>query len=111
MVRSLFVFGLVLACGGRSEADCAGLGTPEERDWCRYELVGPALDGRSVEEVVQQLNTLETQLVRAAAVDRILMERSEGLQAEDAALLCGVLEGPANVTCQGRWKRPHLWVQ
>ncbi|MDP6932466.1 MAG: hypothetical protein QGG40_06090 [Myxococcota bacterium] len=100
------LLGFTSGCGTEN---CAEKAQAAERDWCRYEQVVDSAGSERLEEALAILAVMETPMVKAAAVDKLITAAPPGLDSARAQSLCQELPQPHHRACIQTWSRPHLW--
>lgn len=107
---AMWVLGAAAPLGsGCIQVNCAALSDVDERDWCTFEQVGRYAEHDQLLEASEAVLRIQSPIVSAAAVDRLLESAGDGMTMNEVRALCSSLTGGMSSACSRMWEREHLW--
>lgn len=105
IILVLFLF----AAAGCGEKDCASMADLNERDWCFHELTVKHAKADQLEPALAAVTQIQAPMVRAFAIQELMVAGPKGMSKERAEALCRTLQDNQIESCLRTWSRPHLW--
>jgi len=108
---ALGLLALAGAWGCNSKKDCTTIADATAKDWCYFEEATSAAEDDELSTAVTAVQQIQDQMVRSAAIDKVIMAGPDGLDQTTVQNLCNQVQRPYADTCMRTWNRPHLWQQ
>ena len=103
-----FALILLAGCG---QKDCAKVANADDRDWCYHEVVVQEAKANHLDLSLTALGQIQAPMVRAFAIQELMVADPKGMHKEQAEALCRTLPTNQVESCLRTWSRPHLWSQ
>ena len=107
--RACGLLGLATALAACDVAPCQDKFQIRDKNWCYCEAAADAADAGDLEAAVGYMREVSNDLIKAAAVDRILVARPPALTHDAATALCGELASVRQARCLATWDRTFVW--
>lgn len=95
--------------GGCGSGDCASKATADEQDWCYHASAVEHARRDELQPSLDDLAKIQAPMVRAFAVQELMVAAPRGMSKEQAEGLCRSLASDQSEACMRTWSRPHLW--